>query len=85
MVEEGFEHDELCLRGFDFNLFDEEMEGCVGGDVKELPHLLIIMKLWPGDLKEQLHQMNKKVDEDKGGRGTQDNEIFQKLWQFPRR
>ena len=48
MVEEGVEHEELGRRGFDFNLFDEEREGCVGGDVKELPHSLMLMKLWPG-------------------------------------
>ena len=35
VVEEGVEHEELGLQGFDFNLFDEEREGCVGGDVKE--------------------------------------------------
>ena len=34
MVEEGFEHEELGLRGFYFNLFDEEWEGRVGYDVK---------------------------------------------------
>ena len=45
VVEEGVEHEELGLRGFDFNLFDEEREGCAGDDVKELPYLLILMKL----------------------------------------
>ena len=39
VVEEGVEHEELYLRGFDFNLFDEEREGCVGDDVKELTYL----------------------------------------------
>ena len=34
VVGEGVEHEELDLRGFDFNLFDEEREGCVGDDVK---------------------------------------------------
>ena len=33
MVEEGVEHEEIRLRGFDFNLFDEERERCVGEDV----------------------------------------------------
>ena len=49
MVEEGVEHEELGLQGFGFNLFDEEREGCVGDDVKELPYLLIFMKSCPGD------------------------------------
>ena len=51
MVDEGVEHLELGLRGFGFNLFDEEREGCVGDDVKELTCLLMLMKLWPGDLE----------------------------------
>ena len=57
VVEEGVEHEELCLRGFDFNLFYEERVGCVGDNVKELPYLLMIMKLWPGDWEDQLNQM----------------------------
>ena len=28
------EHKELGLQGFDLNLFNEEMEGCVGENVK---------------------------------------------------
>ena len=48
MSEERFEHEELGLQGFDFNLFDEEREGCVGENVKELPYLLMLMKLWSG-------------------------------------
>ena len=43
MVEEGIENEELGLQGFDFNLFDEEREGCVGDDVKELPYLLMLL------------------------------------------
>ena len=49
VVEEGVEHEELILQGFDFNLFSEDREGCVGYDVKELPYLLMLMKLWRGD------------------------------------
>ena len=49
MVEEGVRHEELCLRGFELYLFDEEREGCVGDDVKELSYLLMIMMLWLGD------------------------------------
>ena len=63
VVEQGVEHEEIGLRGFDFNLFDEERQGCVGGDVKELLYFLMILKLWPGDLEEQLKRMNKNVDE----------------------
>ena len=34
MVEEGVEREEIGLRDFDFNLFEEEKEGCVGVNVK---------------------------------------------------
>ena len=73
MVEEGVEHEELCLQGFGFNLFDEEREGCVGDDVKDLPYLLMLMRLWPRYWEEQLEHMNKKVYEYNERRGTQEN------------
>ena len=84
MVEEGVEHEELGRRGFDFNLFDEERDGCVGDDVKELPYLLMLMKSWPGDLEEKLKQTNNNVDEDNGRGGTQENRKLRKLQQFSR-
>ena len=85
MVDEGVEHEELGLQGFNFNLFDEKREGCVGEDVKELPYLLMIIKLWPGDWEDQLYRINKKVDEDNGRGGTQENGRFRNLWQFSRK
>ena len=45
MVEEGIDHEELGIKGFDFNLFDEDREGCVGYNVKEFLYLLMIIKL----------------------------------------
>ena len=38
VVDAGIEYEELYLQGFDFNLFNEEREGCVGDDAKELPY-----------------------------------------------
>ena len=73
MVEEGVEHEDLGLQGFGYNLFDEEREGCVGGGVKELTYLLILMNLWPGGWEDQLYRMNKKAYEDNGRGGTQEN------------
>ena len=64
MVEEGVEHEDLGLRGFNFNLFNEEREILVGDNVKEFPCLLMFIKLWTGDWEKQLNRMNKKVDED---------------------
>ena len=84
VVEQGVDHKELCLRSFDFNLSHEEREGCIGYDVKELPHLLILMKLWPGYWEQQLDRMKKKVDENNGREGTQENGRFQNLRQISR-
>ena len=63
MVEEGVEHEEIGLQGFDFNIFNEDRDVCVGGNMKELPYLLMLMKLWYVDWEDQLHRMNKKVYE----------------------
>ena len=52
--------------------------------MKELPYLLMIMKLWPGDWEDQLDRMNKKVDEDNGRGGTQENGGFRNFWRFSR-
>ena len=49
VVHEGVEDEDLGLQGFGFYLFNEERQGCVGDDVKELLYLVIIMDLWPGD------------------------------------
>ena len=75
MVDEGFEHKELGIQGFGFNLFDEDREGCVRGYVKEFPYLLMIIKLWPGGWEEQLDHMNTKVDKynGRGGINIMDN------------
>ena len=64
---------------FYFNLFNEEMEGCVGEYVKELLYLLMIMKLWPGYWEEQIDRMNKKVYEYNEIGYTQENGQTRKL------
>ena len=84
IVEEGVEHQELSIQFFDFNLFDEDREVCVGDYVKDFPYFLMLMKLWFGDWQDQISRMNKKVNEDNGRGGTQQNEIFQKLREFSR-
>ena len=56
VVEEGVEHEEVGLQGFDFNLFDEERGVCVGENVKELTYLLMLTKLCLGDLEDQIDQ-----------------------------
>ena len=84
VVEKGFEHEELGLQGFDFNLFDGEREGGVGDGLKDLPYLLMLMKLWPDDWEEQFDRTNKKLDDENGRWGTQENGRFWKLQRFSR-
>ena len=84
MVEEGLEHEELGLRGFDINLLDEEMEVCVGEDVKEFLYLLMIMKLWTGDEEDYINRMSKNMYKDNGREGTQENGQFWKIQRFSR-
>ena len=45
VVEEWVEHEEIGIEGFDFNIFDEDREGCVEDNVKEFPYFLMLIKL----------------------------------------
>ena len=65
------EHEELGLQGFDFNLFDEEREGCVWDYVKYFPYLLTIMKLCPGYWEEYIYGMKNNVEKYNGRELTQ--------------
>ena len=48
VVEDPGDHEDIGLRGFDFNIFDEDEEGFVREGCSE-PYLKILIKLWPGD------------------------------------
>ena len=50
--------------------------------MKELPYLLMLMKLWPGYWEEQLDWMDNKVDDDNGRWRNQENGRLQNLWRF---
>ena len=65
VAEEPSDHKDIGLRGFDFNIFDEDEEGVVREGSSET-YLLILIKLWPGYYISQLKRMNRKVDEEKG-------------------
>ena len=61
VVEEPSDHEDIGLRGFDFNISDEDeegvfMEGC------SKPYLLMSIKLSPGYWISKLKRMNRKVD-----------------------
>ena len=45
VFEEGKEHDEIGIQGFDFNLFDEYEEVVVREVLIEYPYLLTLIKL----------------------------------------
>ena len=64
VVEEPTDHEEIGLRGFDFNVFDQDEEGFGIEGSSEFPYLIMLIKLWPVDWKTQLKMMNHKVDED---------------------
>ena len=53
----------IVIRGFDFNVFDEDEERVVRELLINNPYLLMLMKLSPGDWKNQFEMMNMKVDE----------------------
>ena len=66
MVEEPTDHEDIGLRGFGFNVFNEDEEGVVREVSSEFPYLLMLIKLWPGYCTSKLKRMNQKVYEDNG-------------------
>ena len=65
VVEEPCDHEDIGLRGFDFNILDEDEEGVVREECSG-PYLKMLIKLWPGDWIDQLKRMNQKVYEENG-------------------
>ena len=59
VVEEPCDHEDIELKGFSFNIFDEDKEGVVREECNG-PYLKMLIKLWPGDWVDQLKRMNKK-------------------------
>ena len=55
--EEPCDHEHIGLRGFDFNIYDEDEEVVVREECSG-PYLKMLIKLWPGDLIDQLKRMN---------------------------
>ena len=77
VVEDPTDHEEIRLRGFDFNIFDEDDKGVVIEGIIEFSYLLILIKLWPGDCIGQLKSMNQKVDEYNGKAFNKGNVRYQ--------
>ena len=66
VVEEETDHDEIGLREFNFNFFDEDEKRVVREESSEFPHLLTLIKICHGDWNTQFKRMNLKVDEENG-------------------
>ena len=65
VVEEPSDHKDIVIRGFDFNIFNEDEEVVVREGCSE-PYLKMLINLWTGDWISQLKMMNQKVDEENG-------------------
>ena len=84
VVEEPTYHEDIGLRGFDFNVFDQDEEGVVREGSSKFPYLLMLINLWPGNWKTQLKRMNQKLDEDNGKELNKGNVWCRKIRRFSR-
>ena len=66
VIEEPTDHEEIGLRGFDLDVFNEDEEGVVREGSSEFPYILMLIKICPGNWISQLKSTNHKVDEDNG-------------------
>ena len=82
VVEEETDHDEIGLKGFDFNLLQEDGKGFGIEGYSEFPYLLMPIKLWPEYLNTKLNMINMKVDEDNGKAIVIGNGRYQKVCRF---
>ena len=48
VVEEATEHEEIGLKGLDFNLFGEDKKGVGREGSSDFPSLIILIHIWPG-------------------------------------
>ena len=78
MVEEPCDQVDIGLRGFDYNIFDEDEGGVVREECSG-PYLKMLIKLWPGDWIDQLKRMNQKVDEENGIQRDKGNVWYRKV------
>ena len=81
VVEEPCDHEDIVLRGFDFNIYNEDNEGVVMEECSG-PYLKMLIRLWPGDWLDQLKRMNQKVDEENGKQRVKGNFWYRKVRRF---
>ena len=81
MVEEPCDHKDIGLRGFDFNIFNEDEEGVVREGCSKT-FLKMLIKLWPGYWIDPLKRMNQRVDEENGKQLNKGNVWYRKVRRF---
>ena len=81
VVEEPSDHEDIGLRGFDFNIFDEDEKGVVREECSGT-YLKMLINLWPGFWIDQLKRMNRKVDEENGKQLAKGNVRYRRFCRF---
>ena len=81
VIGEPSDHEYIGLRGFDFNIFDEDEDGVVREGCSE-PYLKMLIKIWPGGWISQLKRINQKVDDENGKVLNKGNLRYQKVCSF---
>ena len=81
VVEDPSDHEDIGLREFDFNIFDEDGEGVVMEECSG-PYLKMLIKVWPGYWIDQLKRMNQKADEENGKQLVKGNVWHRKFRRF---
>ena len=82
VIEEPTDHEEIGLRGFDLDVFNEDEEGVVREGSSEFPYILMLIKICPGNWISQLKSTNHKVDEENGKALNKGNVRYQKVRRF---
>ena len=62
-IEEKEDYKAIRLRGFDYNLFEEEEGGCARKRIYGYPYSNHLIKLWLGNWEDQLVKINDLVRE----------------------
>ena len=81
MDEEPSDHEDIGLRGFDLNIFNEDEEGVVREGCSET-YLKMLIKIWPGYWISQLKRIHRKADEENGKALNKGNIRYRKVCRF---
>ena len=81
-VEEETDHDDIGLRRLDFNFFYKDKKGVGREGSREFPYLIMLIKIWTGDWKDNLKTMNLKVNEENGKVMVIGNGWYRKSFRF---